>query len=59
MTSLTSRYADWKAPDEDGQLLIWPPAAGLVNETRENHRRLAERASFATARRIRFNPRAV
>jgi hypothetical protein len=41
MSSAPSRYADWKAPDEDGQLLIWPDAAALLRETRENHRRLA------------------
>jgi hypothetical protein len=41
MTSPLARYADWKAPDEDGQLLIWPDAGTLLRETRENHRRLA------------------
>src|SRR4029079_15780034 len=37
----SSRYADWKAPDEDGQLLIWPDAGTLLRETRENHQRLS------------------
>jgi hypothetical protein len=41
MSSPPSRYADWKAPDEDGQLLIWPDPAALLRETRENLARLA------------------
>ena len=41
MSSAPSGYADWKAPDEDGQVLIWPDASSLLRETRENHRRLA------------------
>jgi hypothetical protein len=41
MTSSPARYADWKAPDEDGQLLIWPDVATLLRETRENQERLA------------------
>ena len=36
-----SRYADWKAPDEDGQFLIWPAGDEILRQTRENHRRLA------------------
>jgi hypothetical protein len=35
-----SRYADWKAPDEDGQFLIWPDPATLLEQTRENHGRM-------------------
>ena len=35
-----SRYADWKAPDEDGQLLIWPDAPTILRQTRENQRLL-------------------
>src|SRR5438445_10689564 len=36
------RYADWKAPDDDGQLLIWPDDAGtLKRQTIENHCALA------------------
>jgi len=41
MISSPARYADWKAPDEDGQLLIWPDAGTLLRETRENHQRLS------------------
>ena len=46
MTSSLSRYADWKAPDEDGQLLIWPDAQTLMRETRENQQRLAVSATL-------------
>src|SRR2546421_11695071 len=35
-------YPDWKAPCEDGQILIWPEPVKLLSDTRENHRRLAE-----------------
>lgn len=41
MSSSPSRYADWKAPDEDGQLLIWPDAQTLERETRDNQHRLS------------------
>jgi hypothetical protein len=41
-----ARYADWKAPDDDGQFLIWPDPATLLRETRENQAMLAA----ATAR---------
>ena len=41
MTDLSSRYADWKAPAEDGQMLIWPGPAALLEETHQNTRRLA------------------
>jgi hypothetical protein len=41
MNSSPSRYADWKAPDEDGQLLIWPDIETLLRETCENQQRLA------------------
>jgi hypothetical protein len=37
----TSRYADWKAPDEDGQFLIWPAADEVLRQTADNHRRLS------------------
>src|SRR4051812_33001746 len=35
-------YADWKAPAEDGQLLIWPDPPEIVREARANHARLSE-----------------
>jgi hypothetical protein len=37
----SSDYADWKAPDEDGQILIWPDAATIMRQTGENHRLLS------------------
>jgi hypothetical protein len=40
MSTPPARYADWKAPDEDGQLLIWPGPTELLRETRDNLRRL-------------------
>src|SRR5215207_1003198 len=41
MSDPSARYADWKAPDEDGQLLIWPEPSTLLRETRDNYRRLS------------------
>src|SRR4051812_49344719 len=34
-------YPDWKAPAEDGTLLIWPEPTELLRDTRENQRRLS------------------
>src|SRR2546423_6549850 len=42
MNATVSRSAAWKAPADDGQMLIWPEPATLLAETRENARRLAE-----------------
>jgi hypothetical protein len=39
--STTPRYADWKAPDEDGEFLIWPVADEVLRRTGENQRRLS------------------
>jgi hypothetical protein len=36
-----ARYARWKAPAEDGQTLLWPEPAELLEQTRDNHRSLA------------------
>ena len=36
-----SRYADWKAPAEDGQLLIWPEPDVMRAQMRENATALA------------------
>lgn len=36
-----ARYARWKAPAEDGQTLLWPEPAELLQQTRDNHRSLA------------------
>jgi hypothetical protein len=38
--SAKTRYADWKAPSGDGEILIWPDAPKLVKDTRDNHSRL-------------------
>ena len=35
------RYADWKAPAEDGGVLVWPEPDVLLRDTERNHRRLA------------------
>jgi hypothetical protein len=40
MNSTPSRYAQWKAPAEDGQLLIWPTPAQILIDAQENRRRL-------------------
>jgi hypothetical protein len=34
-------YADWKAPSEDGAVVIWPDGQLLIKQTRENHKHLA------------------
>src|SRR5687768_1910172 len=41
MSSTVRAYADWKAPAADGEVLIWPEPAALLEQTRENARRLA------------------
>lgn len=41
MTSISARYANWKAPAQDGEFLIWPDAPQLLKETEENGRRLS------------------
>jgi hypothetical protein len=41
MTSISARYANWKAPAQDGEFLIWPDAAQLLKDTEENGRRLS------------------
>src|SRR5437867_3985976 len=47
MTSSTpTTYPDWKAPREDGQILIWPEPGRLVADTLENHRRLGEASAL-------------
>jgi len=39
-TDTSARYADWKAPAEDGQVLLWPQADELLRDTEQNLRRL-------------------
>src|SRR5690349_7762493 len=40
MTEVSPRYADWKAPAEDGQTLVWPEPPGLLADARDNAARL-------------------
>jgi hypothetical protein len=35
------RYADWKAPAGDGEVLVWPEGDELLRDTERNHRLLA------------------
>src|SRR5437762_8270358 len=37
----SSRYSDWKAPPDDGQMLIWPDRDALRAGARENAALLA------------------
>lgn len=37
----SARYADWKAPAEDGQVLLWPRSDELLRDTESNLRRLS------------------
>ena len=46
MQATAARYARWKAPAEDGQTLIWPAPADLLQDARDNHRRLADSDSI-------------
>ncbi len=41
MQAPTAHYPDWKAPAEDGKLLIWPAPGELLRQTRENLDRLS------------------
>jgi hypothetical protein len=41
MNNTPPRYADWKAPDEDAEHLLWPKAPEILRQTEENHRRLS------------------
>jgi hypothetical protein len=34
-------YPDWKAPAEDGQILLWPHPQELIAQTERNHQRLS------------------
>jgi hypothetical protein len=42
MRHSSPRYADWKAPADDGQMLIWPDPATLIAQTHQNSRLLAD-----------------
>jgi hypothetical protein len=41
MTSAPLAYPDWKAPREDGQILIWPDPPQLTANTLDNQKRLS------------------
>ena len=41
MPDVADRYADWKAPSGDGQMLVWPPPDGLLADTVANAGQLA------------------
>lgn len=43
-TDDTARYANWKAPAEDGQTLAWPAGRRLVDDTNANARSLSAAA---------------
>ena len=38
----TTTYPDWKAPREDGEILIWPEPGKLLADTTENNHRLGQ-----------------
>ena len=41
MALATEPHAQWKAPAEDGGIILWPQADALLAQTRENHERLS------------------
>ena len=41
MVVTAARYANWKAPAQDGQVVLWPHADDLLRETVQNARQLA------------------
>src|SRR5688572_11878801 len=41
MEASAARYGEWKAPAEDGQMLIWPEPEQLRRDTLDNAKRLA------------------
>jgi hypothetical protein len=42
MASFALTYPDWKAPAEDGKLIIWPQPAELLEQIRQNQRNLSQ-----------------
>ncbi len=50
MSDSSARYADWKAPADDGAMLIWPEAALLQSQTLDNAKRLS--AATAPVQRV-------
>jgi hypothetical protein len=47
-------YPDWKAPAEDGQILIWPEPGQIFSDTRDNVSHLSK-LSHATIGRVPLN----
>lgn len=45
MPQTAARYDRWKAPAEDGQILLWPDPQALLSDTRATHERLGRGAS--------------
>ena len=54
MSESALRYPDWKAPAEDGTVLIWPDPARILEETRANLARLSNE-SRATIQNVPLN----
>ena len=54
MSEPAHRYPDWKAPAEDGGVLVWPAPEQLLRDARENHLRLS-RESDATVQNVPLN----
>jgi len=40
MTDAPATHPDWKAPAQDGEVLLWPEPRALIERTRANHSRL-------------------
>src|SRR5437773_65851 len=41
MQASARSYPDWKAPAEDGDILIWPDARTIASQALENHKNMA------------------
>jgi hypothetical protein len=54
MSEPAHRYPDWKAPAEDGGVLVWPEPEQLLGDARANHARLS-RESGATVQNVPLN----
>ncbi len=46
LTSTPPRYADWKAPSQDADFLIWPTGNELIQQTRGNLKSLCQSESL-------------
>ena len=47
MSEPALRYPEWKAPAEDGKMLIWPEPRQLLADAIENQKRLSSSQSIA------------